>query len=732
MRRFDGRTILLLPFVCSLGARIAYAEPTRELSISGPREVLEGDPESASVDAHGNITMGLELLELGKASDRGVTAMTPGDKGVVYAGTAGGGVVRVGQSGDAKVISKADNLVVSALAYAKGTLYAATSPDGKIERIEASGTSKTYFDPKAKYIWSLLEDGADLLVATGEPGQILRVGPNGQKGVLLDPGETHIRALIRHPTRGLIAGGGQKGIVYQLNDGKPFALYDSEMEEVTALTFDAKTGDLYASFASESKPGTIDPEKSIGVVAGDGPDSDASPIKGSEVVRISQTGHVTTLWASKREGALGLAFDEKARRLYIATGTHNKGRGRIYAVEVGDRDRLLLAARVEPPHASALMVAPGGGSMLIGTGPSGRILRLGPGYRTESTYVSSEQDLSRISTIGRIWFDADVPTGAKVDVAIRSGNTKEKDKTWSPWSAEIAIKDGGDVKVPDGRYVQIRARLHASSNGKAPLVKSLHASVVRMNVAPTVQEVFLLRRGVYMARMPKEEEKEKTITLSRNVISNLRKDLDEDENKSVRVRQGVRPGWLTLSWRADDPNGDDMIYRVEMRRIDEPTTAWATVANNIEDTFWSFDSRTHADGRYQFRVTASDRPSNPPKLALADHNDSEPQTIDNTPPKITNLRATSPGAGKLHVEADAEDATSLLGTAEVSLNGGPWLMMPAADGLIDSKQEKLVVDVAGSQAPGSPELKPGQHTVLVRVEDEAGNSSTASATLTIR
>jgi hypothetical protein len=392
---------------------------------------------------------------------------------------------------------------------------------------------------------------------------------------------------------------------------------------------------------------------------------------------------------------------------------------------------LFLAARVEPPHASAITLAPNGGSMIVATSPSGHVLRIGPGYKTESTYVSSEQDLSRISSVGRVWFDADVPPNAKVEIALRSGNTKEHDKTWSAWSNDVAVKDGGDVKVPDGRYVQIRARLHASPNGKSPMVKSLHASVVRMNVAPTVQEVFLLRRGVYMSRMPKEEEKEKTITLSKSVINNLRKDVDEDENRGVRVRQGVRPGWLTLSWRADDPNGDDMLYRVEIRRVDEPKTDWSMVANNLEDTFWSFDSRTYADGRYQFRVTASDRPSNPPRLTLADHNDSEPQTIDNTPPKITTLRATSGGAGRLHVEADAEDATSLLGTAEFAVNGGPWLMLPAADGLIDAKQEKLVVDVVPSTVPGSPELKPGQHTVLVRVEDEAGNSSTASTTLTI-
>ena len=44
----------------------------------------------------------------------------------------------------------------------------------------------------------------------------------------------------------------------------------------------------------------------------------------------------------------------------------------------------------------------------------------------------------------------------------------------------------------------------------------------------------------------------------------------------------------------------------------------------------------------------------------------------------------------------------------------------------------LAVEVEKSNAPGAPELKPGKQTVLVRVEDEAGNSATASTTLIVR
>jgi hypothetical protein len=147
--------------------------------------------------------------------------------------------------------------------------------------------------------------------------------------------------------------------------------------------------------------------------------------------------------------------------------------------------------------------------------------------------------------------------------------------------------------------------------------------------------------------------------------------------------------------------------------------------------FYSFDSKAHADGRYQLRVIASDRPANPPSEALTDQNVSEPFTIDNGPPRISNLRAISPGAGKVRVEAEAEDSYSTLDSAEFSLDGGPWLMMPSADGLVDSKKERFLVEVKSNDAPGEPKFSSGHHTVLVRVEDDAGNAATASTSVEV-
>ncbi|MCA9555832.1 MAG: hypothetical protein KC933_37730, partial [Myxococcales bacterium] len=571
----------------------------------------------------------------------------------------------------------------------------------------------------------LLPDADGLLVATGAPGRVLKVSAQGRSEVLFDPGETHLRAMIRHPKRGLVVGGGQKGIVYQVEGKGAFALYDSDLEEVTAFAVDPGTGDLYAAVVSASSKGALQPSTWIGPVKGDAKDDDTSPIKSSEVVRIRLNGHVEKVWTSKREGAMALAFDAKARRLYVATGTGPKGRARIYAVDAAARDRVALFARLEPPMATTL-VPTAGGALLVGTAPEGQVMQVGPGLVSKSVYLSVEQDLERISDLGRLWYDADVPPGAKVALSLRTGNTKTPDDTWSGWSAAVLDGAGGPILARRGRYAQFKAELSASPKGQAPVLKSMHASIQRMNVPPEVKEVYLLRRGVYMAALPDEGEKERTVSLSASLLKDLRKPAGRDADRT-RVRQGEEPGMMTVAWTADDANHDDLLFRVELSALDGPAAndGWREVANDLDHPFHSFDSRALPDGRYQFRVTASDRPSNPPDQALVDAFMSEPFTVDNAPPVIRSVTATPVAAG-VQVTAEAKDAVSALASAEVSLDGGPWLMLPAQDGLTDAPEEVFTVVLAKVDGPGSAKLDKGPHTIRVRVKDEPGNEAAAS------
>ena len=176
-------------------------------------------------------------------------------------------------------------------------------------------------------------------------------------------------------------------------------------------------------------------------------------------------------------------------------------------------------------------------------------------------------------------------------------------------------------------------------------------------------------------------------------------------------------GFIGARWSASDPNGDAMLYTVEIRG--EKETAWKPLKERIAERYLSWDSTAFPDGDYRLRVTASDAPGNPPADALTTSMESDPFTIDNTPPKISGLAASrhlyqagNVSGSKLEVRWHAADALSNITKAEYSLDGGEWTIAAPVTKLSDSPELDygLTLDAA-----------PGEHTIAVRAVDEFDN-----------
>ena len=63
-----------------------------------------------------------------------------------------------------------------------------------------------------------------------------------------------------------------------------------------------------------------------------------------------------------------------------------------------------------------------------------------------------------------------------------------------------------------------------------------------------------------------------------------------------------------------------------------------------------------------------------------------------------------------------EDETSPMKRMEMAVNGGVWKQIFPEDGIPDMRQERFAVPVG--------DLGTGEHVILVRVFDRAGNSGT--------
>jgi hypothetical protein len=434
------------------------------------------------------------------------------------------------------------------------------------------------------------------------------------------------------------------------------------------------------------------------------PSTPGAPREGNgEVVLIADDGFVEPAWVLPEETVYGARWDE-GRGLLLATGP----RGRVYSLK--DR-QLRLEAQVDQKQVVSTPAVPGGFAIVAATSPG--VLRPAPrkGGRSGS-YESSVRDAGRLARFGALRFEGSVPKGASVALSVRSGNSDRPDGTWSDWVRPGA---SGAFAVPPARYFQWRAELAAAASGEAPVVERVEMSWAERNARPIVEAVTVLEPG---AVYPRAGASAGPAVLSvtnpdeNGAFAGLEAPKEGTEATGKKL---FRKGFRTVTWKGSDPNGDTLRFVVEVRREGSPT--WFVVRREVDDAFVSFDATPLPDGRYRFRVTASDRPSNADGEALEASGESDVAVVDGTPPALSvSGRKVEGERVVLHVRAS--DALSPLVRAEGTVSADRWRPLAAADGALDGKEEELVLSVPKPDGPSF---------LAIRVVDAAGNSSSVSA-----
>ena len=177
---------------------------------------------------------------------------------------------------------------------------------------------------------------------------------------------------------------------------------------------------------------------------------------------------------------------------------------------------------------------------------------------------------------------------------------------------------------------------------------------------------------------------------------------------------------ITITWQADDPNGDQLVYALYVKATDE--REWHLLKDKIHQSSYTIDPTALADGKYVARLVASDEESNPPNLARTSELLSAPFWVDNTPPDVEVLRQTVTGFAA-EVQFAAEGSTSPLQSAETSLDGQDWRHVLSDDGIVDSRKETFTLKLT--------HLAPGEHVLVLRASDTAGNIGVGKAVIRI-
>jgi hypothetical protein len=706
-------------------------------------DFLKGEVEDLSIDSDGRVFLGPSTTLVAETAAPFLWTLVSGADGTLWAGTGNEGkVLKVGKDGKVATFFDANELEVHAIVAAPGGgLYVATSPDGKIYHVAADGTSRTFFDPDDKYIWALaLDRSGNLFAATGDKGTIYKITPDGKGTRFYKTSSTNVVALAFSSSGDLLAGTESPGRVFRIDSsGKAFVLLDSPYREIHSLEI-GEDGTIFAGAVSgstsvvedRSLPGntteaarapvpTVSTEiTAISVIDAPVTQPTTPVISGASrrsnrgaVYRIQPNGLWDTYWETGEDSPYKLMV-EPGGSLLVGTGPE----GKIYRVS-GDPARATLLSRATARQVTALLREPSG-RVIGATSNPGKIFALSASAAAKGSYESDVRDAGTVASWGVIRWRASARPG-QVQVLTRSGNTATPDETWSAWSKPYSNADGEQVTSPNARYLQWRAVLTAE-NAPSPVLTSVTAAYLPRNLRPEVATITVHPPGTVFQRPFSGSDVE---------IAGFEDNTSDGRNPSQAQASPTTPtgptpplgrrlyqkGLQTLVWKAEDANGDRLQYDVSYRR--EGENGWKVLKRGVWDPIFVWDTTSVPDGTYFVRITASDAPSNAPATALTGDLESASFDIDNTAPRIETQPAARSGS-RSTLTFTVRDDQSAVQRVEYSLDASRWRMVYPKDGIPDSRREEFEVTVDDTEAG---------RNVIIRATDAMNNVATAVATL---
>jgi sugar lactone lactonase YvrE len=738
----------LLGFAFCAASWPLFAATTTDWQTAGFTDFLKGHLSGLSLSVDGTLQLGPSVRWTAALNQPAFWSMVLAPDGGVYAATGHQGkVFRITPDGKATQLWNAEQSEVFALCLdSKGRLYAASSPNGGLYRI-GDGKAEEIWHSSSRYIWALRPglDGS-IYVATGEPGRIFRLDAEGRAELFYDTGQSNVTALAVGPNGHLYAGTDPNGLLYEIfgrNQGT--IVYDSSLPEISAIAVDAN-GTVYAAamggaVATRSPPGSTTPttSSSAAVVANTptivtvteatgsaNPDdqvnikpSDQSKtptstasgtsstvntavvevggVEKSAVYRISTNRVVETLRSSKEDNV----YDLVLRDGILLFSTDN--RGRIFSLQNG---RLNMLS--EPGEGETTHLLESGDNLIAAVSNPARVVAFGPPGSTMATYESPVHDGTGVARWGHIQWHG---SGGPVQFRTRTGFAARPDGTWSAWSEPISDPAAALIQSPTARYIQWRAEWPSGSNAR---LTSVDIPYLPQNTPPTVRSISVASILTTNTAKTSAAAAPSTGAYSITVTSTGEPPPATATTTPTSSVSNLQTTQTQISWQADDPDGDKLVYSVYFRP--EDADEWQLIRSRMFENTLLLDPDVFADGRYIFRVVASDAPSNPPELARETSLVSSPVLIDNTPPVVTVGTPRRDGT-LLDLEIEAQDNTSPLRLCEFSLDAGFWQPVEAIDGVTDSPHERFRLHLE--------KVRPGEHLLVIRVFDSANNAGLA-------
>lgn len=741
-----------LALACCAAVFTVSAATSTAWEVSGFSDLAKGRLSGLSLSSDGSLQLGPALRFTATLDQPALWSIVPAPDGSIYASTGHQGkIFRIAPDGRFTLVWTAQQSEIFALAITHdGTLYAGTSPNGGLYRIENGKAQEIWHSP-AKYIWAIqpAPDGA-LFIATGDNGRIYHLDSSGQNAtVYYETGQANVTSLALSSNAHLYAGTDPNGILYDISAPRQGAiLYDSTLPEIRAIAVDPN-GNIYAAgmggaVATRSAAGAAatatsavgaviattptvitvteaannpadaetmpkpaaDQSKAASAVSSSAAASntavvEVSGVEKSAIYRIHPDRTVETLRSSKDDNVFDLLLDGAS--LLFSTDDN----GRIYRL-AGNKTTLIA----EPGSGETMRLLHSGAGFFAAMSNPARLLSFGAAGTGAGFYESQVHDSISIAHWGHLQWRG---SASGVSFRTRTGNAARPDSTWSHWSSPMRDSAGTLIQSPSARFIQWRAEW---SEGSSAALTAVDVPYLPQNAPPVIHSINVTSiLGTNTAKAASN------VTPSSSAYSITVTDTGQppattSTSTSSQTVSRLQTTQTQISWQADDPDSDKLVYSVYFRADDEKE--WQLIRSRMFENTLLLDPDVFADGRYYFRVVASDAPSNAAEYAQQTELISPPVLIDNSPPAVTTGEPHRSGA-TLDIDVDAIDKTSPLRLCEYSLDAGFWQPIEAVDGVTDSPRERFHLHL--------DKLRPGEHLLVFRVYDAANNAGLARVIL---
>jgi len=702
----------------SLATAPSWAARTRVLRTETPEALAKATGEGTTFSEDGVIGLGPAVEQLADPGVRTIWALAR-VPGKLVAATGDQGRVLQVDPGSSKaepveLASLFDYEVFALASDSRGGIFASGAPNGTVSRVAAGSEPVTMFDLPEGVVFSLLADGdGGVYAGTGEQGRLYHIPRSGSAKVVAESPDQTVRTLARGSDGRLWAGTDGRGLVAEIDvrSGEVKVRYDAVEQEIVSI-LPLADGSLVFGANPGPSAGGAEPSGSAG-----GPSSPGSPAEagrdpgaaGPAVYRMAAGGSVRLLWRCPQKLIHALAL-APGGDVYVATGDE----AAIYRIGANGRATLLW----KPQEDRVLALLAEEDVLYAGTSSPGRIYRIGPDPAPRGRLTSEVLDARDQATWGLLrWVGEE--NGGKISFETRSGYTNPPDPSWDDWKPVQQGDDGGMAVSRPGRFVQWRATLERSGS-RVPELRRVHLSYISANAAPRILNLRVSPEEPLFT----SQDPTRGAGFTQLLPGGAQIDYSLPMGGTMVVSADDVPLWIrrirSVLWEAQDADGDDLSYRLEIRAAGEES--FRLLTQDLQDRAWSIEATTIPDGRYEIRLTASDAPSNPPGTELSDSRISPPFTVDTVAPVLRDLRARRSGEGAIEVSGTAVDASSPLRRIEVCVDGGAFRWLSPDDGLMDGSTESFRGII-----PLTPEQEGAW--IVVRAQDEAGNRGSYRAWL---